>query len=153
MGLLVAQGLENPFGLMLSSIAYNFYPILTIAIVIIVIISKKDIGRMAKAEKRTRETGKLLNDNAKPMLSSEVTSFPPKEGIKARAFNMVVPLSVMVFMMPINLVYTGWSSVENASSFSDHVFKAIGQGSGSSSVLYAVLTAILVAMIMYRLKR
>jgi len=150
MGLLVTQGLENPFSLMLSSIGYNFYPILTIAILAIVIISKKDIGPMAKAEKRTRETGKLLNDNSKPMLSSEVTSLPPKEGIEARAYNMVVPLAVMVFMMPVNLVYTGWSSVENTTSFFDHAFKAIGQGSGSSSVLYAVLAAILVAMLMYR---
>ncbi|SDE91229.1 transporter, NhaC family [Cellulophaga baltica] len=150
MGLLVTQGLDNPFGLLLSSIAYNFYPILAIAIVFVVILTKKDIGPMAKAEKRTRETGKLLNDNSKPMLSSEVTSLAPKEGIKARAYNMIVPLATMVFMMPINLVYTGWSAVENATSFSDHVFQAIGKGSGSSSVLYAVLTAILVAMIMYR---
>lgn len=101
MGLLVTQGLENPFGLMLSSIVYNFYPILAIAIVVIVIVSKKDIGPMAKAEKRTRETGKLLNDNSKPMLSSEVTSLAPKEGIKAKAYNMIIPLATMVFMMPI----------------------------------------------------
>ncbi|MEE9362735.1 MAG: Na+/H+ antiporter NhaC family protein [Cellulophaga sp.] len=150
MGLLITQGLDNPFGLMLSSIKYNFYPILAIVIVVIVILSKKDIGAMVKAEKRTRETGKLLNDGSKPMLSSEVTSLEPKEGIKAKAYNMIVPLATMVFMMPINLVYTGWDAVNDATSVSNHVFKAIGQGSGSSSVLYAVLTAILVAMVMYR---
>jgi Na+/H+ antiporter NhaC len=105
---------------------------------------------MAKAEKRTRETGKLLSDTAQPMLSSEVTSYGAKEGIKAKAYNMIVPLATMVFMMPINLAYTGWDAVEDSGSFTDHLFKAIGQGSGSSSVLYAVLTAILVAMVMYR---
>lgn len=150
MGLLLTQGIENPFGTMLSSMVYNFYPILAILTVFVVIISKKDIGPMAKAEKRTRETGKLLNDNAKPMLSSEVTSFESKEGIKAKAYNMIIPLATMVCMMPINLAYTGWDAVENATSFSDHLFKAIGNGSGSSSVLYAVLTAILVAMVLYR---
>ncbi|MEQ8218531.1 MAG: Na+/H+ antiporter NhaC family protein [Arenibacter sp.] len=150
MGLLLTQGIENPFGTMLESIAYNFYPILAIAIVFVVIITKKDIGPMSKAEKRTRETGKLLNDNAKPMLSSEVTSFESKEGIKAKAYNMIVPLATMVIMMPFYLSYTGWDAVENATSFGDHVFEAIGQGSGSSSVLYAVLTAILVAMVLYR---
>lgn len=150
MGLLLTQGIENPFGLMISSMAYNFYPILAILMVFLVIVFKKDIGPMAKAEKRTRETGKLLNDNAKPMLSSEVTSFESKKGIKAKAYNMIVPLATMVFMMPINLAFTGWDAVENAVSFSDHVFKAIGNGSGSSSVLYAVLTAIIVAMVLYR---
>lgn len=150
MGLLLTQGIENPFSTMLSSIAYNFYPILAIAIVFVVIVTKKDIGSMAKAEKRTRETGKLHSDTAQPMLSSEVTSYGAKEGIKAKAYNMIVPLATMVFMMPINLAYTGWDAVEDSGSFTDHLFKAIGQGSGSSSVLYAVLTAILVAMVMYR---
>jgi len=150
MGLLLTQGVDNPFGVMLSSIVYNFYPILAIILVFVVIISKKDVGPMAKAEKRTRETGKLLSDTAQPMLSSEVTSYEAKEGIKAKAYNMIVPLATMVFMMPINLAYTGWDDVDNATSFSDHLFKAIGNGSGSSSVLYAVLTAILVAMVLYR---
>ncbi len=150
MGLLLTQGLENPFSLMLSSIVYNFYPILAILVVFLVIVLKKDIGPMAKAEKRVRETGKLFNDNAKPMLSDTVTSFKPKEGIKAKAYNMIIPLATMVFMMPINLAATGWNKVEVYQSFGDHLFQAIGQGSGSSSVLYAVCTAIFVAMILYR---
>ncbi len=150
MGLLLTQGIENPFSMLLSSIKYNFYPLLAIAIVFVVVLTKKDIGSMAKAEKRTRETGKLLADNAKPMISDEITSLKPKEGIKAKAFNMVIPLATMVFMMPINLAYTGWSKVEKFSSFSDHLSQAIGKGSGSSSVLYAVITAIVVAMILYK---
>ncbi len=150
MGLLITQGIENPFSVLLKSIVYNFYPIIALLIVFIVIISKKDIGPMAKAEKRTRETGKVLNDNAKPMISDTITSCEPKEGIKAKAFNMVIPLLTMVLMMPINLAFTGWSKVEGASSFWDHIFLAIGKGSGSSSVLYAVISSILVAMILYR---
>jgi Na+/H+ antiporter NhaC len=62
---------------------------------------------------------------------------------------MIVPLLVMVFMMPINLVYTGWTLVENATSFLNHASEAIGKGSGSSAVLYAVITALLVAIVMY----
>ena len=104
---------------------------------------------MKNAEKRTKETGELMNKGSKPMVSDEITSFPPKKGIEAKAYNMIVPLLTMVFMMPINLIYTGWSSVENATSFSNHASEAIGKGSGSSSVLYAVITALLVAMVMY----
>lgn len=150
MGLLVTQGTEQPFALMLSSITYNFYPLITILIVLAVIVSKKDFGPMARAEKRTRDTGKLMNDNAKPMLSDEVTSFKTKEGVNPRAFNMIVPLAVMVFMMPVNLAYTGWDNVEDPTGPGDHIFRAIGQGSGSSAVLYAVLVSLLTAMVMYR---
>lgn len=152
MGLLLNQGFDNPFELMIASLPYNFYPILAILIVFIVIFFKKDIGPMAKAEKRTRETGKLLSDNAKPMISEEITSYKPKEGVTPKAFNMIVPLAVMVLMMPVNLAFTGWSAVKTSTSFFDHFFQAIGQGSGSSSVLYAVLTAILVSMVIYRVQ-
>lgn len=150
MGLLLTQNIENPFRVMLSSIAFNFYPILALIILCIVIVSKRDLGPMAKAEKRTRETGRLMDEGSKPMISDVITSYEPKKGIKAKSYNMVIPLLTMVIMMPVNLAYTGWSKVDNANSFWDHVTKAIGNGSGSSSVLYAVLTSIIVAMILYR---
>lgn len=152
MGLLLTQGIEKPFTVMMASIKYNFYPLLAIAIVFVVILSKKDFGLMKKAEKRTKETGLLMNKGSKPMVSDEVTSFPPKEGIPARAYNMIVPLFVMVLMMPINLIYTGWNAVKKSSSLLNHASQAIGEGSGSSSVLYAVITAILVAIIMYMIQ-
>ncbi len=152
MGLLISQGIDNPFSTMLKSILYNFYPIIAIIMVTSIIFSKKDFGPMAKAEKRTRETGKVHDDNAQPMVSDTITSFKPKEGIKAKSFNMVIPLATMVLMMPVNLAFTGWKSVENSTSFFDHVFQAIGNGSGSSAVLYSVITAIFVAMILYRIQ-
>jgi Na+/H+ antiporter NhaC len=150
MGLLLTYGIENPFSMLLSSIKYNFYPILAILLVFIIIIFKKDFGPMAKAEKRTKETGKLLNDGSKPMISETITSFKPKEGIKAKSYNMVIPLLTMVLMMPVNLAYTGWNEVTNYSSFGNHLSQAIGKGSGSSSVLYAVIASLIVAMILYR---
>lgn len=150
MGVLLTQGIEKPFSMLMSALVYNFYPMLAIIIVVLVIVLKKDFGPMAKAEKRTLETGKLLNDGAKPMVSDTVTSFPPKEGIPAKAFNMIIPLAIMVVMMPIFLAYTGWNQVENFTSFGDHLSQAIGKGSGSSSVLYSVVTSLIVAFILYR---
>ena len=149
MGLLLTQEIDKPFSVMVASIKYNFYPLITIGLVFFIILSKKDFGLMKKAEQRTKDTGLLMNENAKPMVSDEVTSYPPKEGIPAKAYNMIVPLLVMVCMMPINLIYTGWNNVKTSTSFLNHASQAIGEGSGSSSVLYAVITAILVAIIMY----
>jgi tetracycline resistance efflux pump len=152
MGLLLTQGIERPFRTMFSAMAYNFYPMLTIGIMFLVIVLRKDIGPMARAEERTRETGKLLNDGARPLVSDEVTSYEMKEGITPRARNMVIPLLVMVMSMILFLVYTGWGEVDEAHGFMDHVSQAIGRGSGSSAVLYAVTTSILVSMILYRVQ-
>lgn len=150
MGLLITQGIETPFRTMISALAYNFYPMLTIAMVFLVIISRRDFGAMARAERRTRETGKLLNDGARPMVSDEVTSYEMKPGIRPRALNMVIPLLTMVLMMIIFLAYTGWGEVTESTGFMDHFISAMGRGSGSSAVLYAVSTSILVSMILYR---
>jgi tetracycline resistance efflux pump len=153
MGLLLTQGIESPFRTMISAMAYNFYPMLTILMVFLVIVTRKDFGPMARAEKRTRETGKLLNDGARPMVSDEVTSYEMKEGVRPRAMNMVIPLLTMVVMMILFLVYTGWEEVEGTGGFLDHFTSAMGHGSGSSAVLYAVTTSILVSMVLYRAQR
>jgi len=150
MGLLLAQGIESPLKTLASSLVYNYYPMLAIIMVSTIIISKKDFGPMAKAERRTRETGKLLNDGARPMVSDEITSCKMVEGIKPSALNMIIPLVTMILRMPLTLAYTGWGKVEGSASGFSHFLKAMGYGSGSSAVLYAVTTSLLVAMILYR---
>jgi Na+/H+ antiporter NhaC len=74
-----------------------------------------------------------------------------KDGVTARARNMVIPIGVMVGMMPLMLVYTGWSEVENISQYPwyEQIFTAVGKGSGSTSVLYSVLTSIIVSASLY----
>ncbi len=150
MGLLLTQGVENPMSVLASSIVYNFYPILTIILVFVIIVSKRDFGSMAKAEKRTAETGKLFNKNARPLVSDSITSVKAKEGIKLRAYNMYIPLLTMVIMMPVFLSYTGWDSIKDSSGFINHATRAIGAGSGSSAVLFSVVSSLLVAMVLYR---
>jgi len=150
MGLLLTQGIEEPFSVLMSAIVFNFYPILTLIMVFVIIVSKKDFGPMKKAEVRTALTGKLLNDNARPMVSDAITSTKTKEGITPKAFNMLIPMLTMVGMMPIMLAFTGWEKVETFTSFGNHLSQAIGKGSGSASVLYSVLTALFVAIILYR---
>ncbi len=152
MGLLITQGIENPLPVMARALMFNFYPILTIIMVTAVIIFRKDFGPMAVAEKRTRETGKVHNDDAKPLISDEVTSLEMKEGVIPKSMNMIIPLLVMIIMMPVTLAYTGWGEVNEITSFFDHLIKAIGKGSGSSAVLYSVTTSLLFAMVLYRVQ-
>jgi Na+/H+ antiporter NhaC len=154
MGLLAAD-FANPFGTMMHAMVYNFYPILALILVLIIIFSGKDFGPMKKAERRAREEGKVLSDDAQPMVSEELTEVKTKDGIVPKARNMVVPILVMVLMMPIMLTYTGWevamTEVPEAGFFGK-VFHAIGNGSGSTAVLVAVLTSLIVSMLFYRVQ-
>ena len=153
MGLLVTQGFENPFKLLYSAFPYNFYPMLTILVVFLTILFGKNFKQMKLAEKRVLETDKLLNEGSKPMVSSEITDIKKLENVKPRARNMIIPMAVMVLSMPAYLILTGWETTLSKVEISGRIFAAIGNGSGSTAVLYAVISAILTGMIMYRYQK
>lgn len=155
MGLLIAQGIDEPLSVMFAAYPLNFYPLLAMAAVLFVILSQKDFGPMKRAEQRAKEEGKLLADGAQPMIADEVVGLKMKNGLVPKARNMIVPILTMVFMMPIGLIYSGWHAIENSNSlsFGEKLFKAVGSGSGSTAVLWAVLMAILVSAVMYRTQR
>lgn len=143
-GLLAAQAVVDPFGVVLGSIAFNFYPLLITALIIFVILSGKDFGEMKQAEIRTRETGKLIRDGAEPMMAGDITQEEPIDGAPIRAINLWLPLLALVALVPTGLIYTGWESGEG------QLLKAMQSGSGSSAVLWAVCGATLLAIIMYK---
>ena len=152
MGLLVLQGLENPIKVLAYSFPFNFYPFLAIAMVAYIIASGKDFGPMKKAEIRTREEGKLMDDNAQPVVSSEITMMEAKEGVTPKAFHMLFPIASMVCMMPLMLVITGWESTDVQKSLVSRIIEALGNGSGSTSVLYSVIIALVASAALYRFK-
>lgn len=153
MGLLVAQGFSDPFHTMFMALRYNFYAVIALLLVVVIVLRQKDFGPMARAEKRVKEEGKLLADGAQPMVADELTEVAVADGVTPRTFNMIIPVLTMVLMMPIMLAYTGWDAAladMPDASWSRKLFYAIGQGSGSTSVLVAVLTAIFGSMILYK---
>ncbi|OGU65561.1 MAG: sodium:solute symporter [Ignavibacteria bacterium RBG_16_36_9] len=132
-------GLNDPVSLFLSTIPLNFYAILSVLFACFISFSYKDFGAMKKAEIRSLETGKTIADGAVPMISEDVASLKPKKGIKHKSFNMIIPIAVMIIMMPISLLITGNGSLTS--------------GSGSTSVLWSVLAAIIVAGLISLIQR
>lgn len=139
-GLLMAQGLDAPFGELLKATVYNFYPMLVIATLFFVIISGRDVGEMKRAEAR----GTVLREGAQPMLAGELSAMDMKEGLRPRARNMIVPIAAMVLLMPTFLIMTGWADGGG------NALTALQSGSGSTSVLYATTFACLLAFVMYK---
>lgn len=132
---LAAQHVERPLPTFLASLPFNFYAILAVLYVFYIVLTGRDWGPMARAERRSLETGKVLRDGAEPLVSTEVLSLPVKEGVKPKAKNMLVPLMTMLGAMPVGLWLTGNGNLM--------------EGSGSISVLWAVMLSIAVAGLMY----
>lgn len=131
-------GVENPLGLLLQSIALNFYAIFAVVLAGLTIWFSIDIGPMKKAEARARE-GKVLWPGAQPMIDESVTSPEVTDKIPPRAINMVLPIAVMVLTMPLALFVTGGGDLR--------------AGSGSTSVLWSVLAGLGVAWLLLLVQR
>ena len=129
--LLDKEKLSDTVPLFLSTIPLNFYAILSVLFAGFISFSFKDFSAMKKAEKRSFETGKTIAESGVPMISEDVASLKPKKGIQHKALNMIIPVLVMIIMMPVSLIITGNGNLTS--------------GSGTTSVLWSVLSAITVA--------
>jgi tetracycline resistance efflux pump len=137
--LLEKENIPNSFSVFINTIPLNFYAILSVLFAGFIAFSYKDFGSMKNAEKRSKETGKTIADGALPVVSEDVSSTKPKKGIPHRALNMIIPIMVMIVMMPVSLLVTGNGDLT--------------AGSGSTSVLWSVLSAITVAGIISLFQR
>ena len=136
--ILSGLGVENPLKIFLESVLMNFYAIAAVLLTLFVILRGWDVGPMKKAEERTRG-GQLLWPNATPMIDEEILSPETTANIPHRAFNMIIPIAVMVLSMPLGLYVTGGGDIL--------------AGSGSTSVLWAVLAGLGTAWILLLAQR
>ena len=107
--------------LLIESILYNFYSLITIFMVLAVILFNINFGPMAKA-KAVKFEEKVKRE----------------EGEHTSPLAMLLPLIVLVLMVPLSLYYTGKGDIL--------------EGSGSTSVFYAVIATLIFTYIYYRVK-
>jgi Na+/H+ antiporter NhaC len=98
--------------LFLSTIPYNFYPLLAIAFVFMISLSGRDFGPMAKAENDARENGV---DDGGHLDSSMAEDCEPIEAVKnkpQRAINAVLPILMLITGVMGGLYFTGKANLE-----------------------------------------
>jgi Na+/H+ antiporter NhaC len=131
--LVASTGVENPLKVFIAAVPHNLYAIIAILLAGVVIWKNINLGPMKKAEERT-QGGKVLWPGAVPMVDISAEQQDPDEQNIPSAWLMLLPILAMIVMMPIGLYVTG-----------DGV---IIEGSGSTSVLWSVCFAIVVAWVM-----
>ena len=133
LALLGDGSVENPLTLFISAIPFNFYALSAVVLAGFVSVTGWAIGPMKRAEERAAR-GVHFDEGRAPMVDEAALVPEPVGNIPPRAFNMLLPLGAMVLMMPLALFITG-----------DGDLRA---GSGSTSVLWAVLTGLALAWVM-----
>ncbi len=100
---------EAAYSIFLNSVAYSFYPFLTMFMVFTLASMGRDYGPMLAAERRARTTGHVLGPDADvdEAAGAESEEMRLKEGRPVRAFNAVIPIAVLVGTVMISLYVTG----------------------------------------------
>jgi Na+/H+ antiporter NhaC len=102
-------GVENPpgaFEVFLQSIPYNMYAILALAMVAIVVVSRRDYGEMLTAERRSWSTGKVTRDDAQPM-QDVAGQLGDHDAETPRMTTFVLPIVVLVAVTLLVALWTG----------------------------------------------
>lgn len=101
----------TPYAIFLESLKYSFYPVLTLAFILFLILTKRDFGPMLKAEERARDTGQVKAANTETEEVAETEDLEPVKGAPLRARNAIIPVLTVVIMTIVGLLDTGLASV------------------------------------------
>ena len=125
----------DPMNLLIRSLPFQFYSIVSLVMVLFYILSGKDWGPMKKAEERVQKTGKLYDDGVVPLLNDSEGFDELVEPGKENKWNMMLPLIVLIGGTFIGLLVTGKGNIT--------------EGDGTTSILYAVTITLLVMGVLY----
>ncbi len=138
LGILGGLQVENPLQVFLRSIPINMYAIAAVTLAGITAWTKLNLGPMKGAEARAKE-GIVLSPQGELTVDEAMFKVRLEREVPPRAFNMLIPILTMVAMMPIGLYITGKG--------------VLGQGSGSTSALWAVIAGNLAAWVLMLAQR
>ena len=97
-----SEGDANGIALFISAIPYNFYALLTILMMIVLVVTKTDFGPMAIHE-RNAMNGDLFTTENRPYADADAHT----DTSKGKVIDLVFPVVILVIACVIGLIYTG----------------------------------------------
>ena len=110
-----------------QTLPYRFYSIFTLVFVFFIGLLMRDYGSMRRAERRARNSGKVLRDGAEPPVDRELTEAVAPEGRPLRWYNALLPILTVILVTIAGLWFSGREALsEKAVSAPAHsVFRSI----------------------------
>lgn len=145
----IEQGIEavgldtSAYSVFFNSLAYSFYPFLTLAFVLMIIMSRRDFGPMLKAERAAR------------MAETIAVNESETEKHDAHIIDALIPLLVLIFGTLFGLFFTGYDATvwsDGNMSFFSKISATIGDANSYTALLWASLFSLLTAIVMTLLR-
>ncbi|RBI64335.1 Na+/H+ antiporter NhaC family protein [halophilic archaeon] len=103
-----ALGIQrNAFLVFIESIPFRFYSLFALVLVFTVVLSDWNFGPMEKAERRARNEGKVLRDDANPLMETQAGDIETPDHVDPRWWYFASPIVVLVAVTLFGLWFTG----------------------------------------------
>lgn len=143
---------ENAYSIFFNSLAYSFYPVFTLFFILMLVFRRVDYGPMLKAEKRARKgvIGKV-HEKLNNGLTESAEAVGNSTEIRARWYNAVIPVLVIILGTFTGLLYTGWDAGtwnDPSISIARKVSVFIGDSDSYKALLWSSVSGVVVAVIL-----
>ena len=98
---------DNPWPTYWKYIPFNFYAVLSVITVFIVVRTGLDVGPMYVAEQRATRTGQLIGPNDHPIIQEDDKGFVLPEGAKLSLKNIFIPMGTLFVTLFSVIFWTG----------------------------------------------
>ena len=133
------------YELMISSIPYSFYSILSILFILLLIFTGRDMGPMLKAERAAR--AKLQSAPKVQMAEHEAQAEEAENPPQGKAINAIIPLLALIVSVIGGLFITGWPAQGEEVTLT----AIFGNADPFKSMLWASLISVTTALFISKL--
>jgi Na+/H+ antiporter NhaC len=137
----------NAYSVFLDTIIFRFYPIAMLFFVFLVSITNRDFGSMLKAERRAVTEGKVSSSTSSINKLTETNELFGNED-KAKWYNGVIPIIVLVSITVFGLIFTGIDSLREQEISEYGIRDIISNSNSYLSLLWGSFSACVIAAIM-----
>lgn len=139
----------DAFGVFLDTLPYRFYSWFALALVVLVVLLRRDFGPMLRAEQRARHRGRVLGDDAQPMAAVDDRIATPAPDTPRRAVNALLPLAVLVLGTIALMLWQGVRAagpLPEGAGFGDHLRAVLANAQSDVALLFASIAGWLSAV-------
>jgi len=139
----------SAYNVFLHSLSYAFYPVFALLFILILVFKGRDFGPMLKAERIARQKEFDDDGDNKHSFSNKLNELEVDENIKARWFNAVIPVLVIILGTITGLMVTGYNAVgwDSDTSFSMNLSMVIGSSDSYKALLWSSISGTLIAVL------
>lgn len=162
---------EGSYSIFINSLAYSFYPIITLFFMYFLISKDRDFGPMRKFEEQAIKEGVDYGEDDDES-TLDLKEFDPVNPNNTKSFNAIIPIAIVVIGTIIGLIYTGlnswegklieagidtsngvWNAMSNypvnpPTGFFQKIGSVIGDANSYEALLWSSITAAFVALFM-----